>query len=522
MGQTIGENAGISGVDINLPSAFSELYTAGMVAILDTGVDISHPDLAENVFVNTAEIPGNGVDDDGNGYIDDISGWNFAGYIDEEHNGSNLVYDHTASEKHGTHIAGIIAAQKNNIGVEGVAPNAKILPVKFIENETGTVFNAIKAIEYAEMMGAAVANISWGLTGYSHALYEAVSASTMLFVCAAGNNAADTSTSPVYPACLQLSNVLSVGAVNNRGELAGFSNYGDAVTVYAPGVDIYSTTPENSYGYMSGTSMAAPFVSGIAAVIAGVDGGLEPSDMISAISENLTVPSNGGAGNNCGIPNAEGVMNRLALFTEIENVQEISYAFHYVNNTVVLTMPAAEGAAPATCYIEDPNHKVVFIGSVPVVNGQYTLSVKLDEPIDGTYTGKLKMQEGQAVDIAFEWDSFIYCAKEIDCVMNEEFNLITAIENAAAKDGRQYVVNYDPAKLALIDLCALTYDKELTAGLIDGTSISILDVDTACGKIVFVHLDNTAGSVSGILNAVKFRGLVSNAKTTITLGWKDE
>ena len=224
---------------------------------------------------------GKNYDNDGNGYIDDIHGWDFSTYENPVNNGDNTVYDGTIIDgknvdSHGTHIAGIIAAGINGIGIQGVAPNVTILPIKFMNGDEGTVFNAIKAIEYAEMMGADIVNCSWGSQSYSQFLYNYMNNSNMLFVCAAGNDGVDAQEFPEYPAMYELDNIISVGATDEAGELATFSNYGQGVNIAAPGKNIYSTLPENTYGYMDGTSMAAPFVTGAAALLLSNSGGMHP------------------------------------------------------------------------------------------------------------------------------------------------------------------------------------------------------------------------------------------------------
>lgn len=253
-----------------------------LVAVLDTGMDINHPDLNSNIFHNTGETVNN-RDTDDNGYIDDINGWDFTTYTDIVHNGNNSVYDDAIVDAHGTHIAGIIAAGINSIGVEGVAPNVKILPVKVLTDETGTVFNAIKGIEYAEMMGAKIANCSWGSNKYSQFLHDAINNSNMLFVCAAGNDYSDMEENPTYPAAYDLDNIISVGAIDSFGQKADFSNYGEGVDILAPGVNIYSTLPQNSYGNLDGTSMSAPYVSGTAALLLSVCPNIVSTELRSRI-----------------------------------------------------------------------------------------------------------------------------------------------------------------------------------------------------------------------------------------------
>jgi len=238
-----------------------------VIAVINTGIDITHEDLAENIWVNTCEIPGNGIDDDKNGYIDDVNGWNF---IDD----TNQVFDsaNAINESHGTQIAGIISAAKDNgMGISGVAPSAKIMPLKVFDNGIAYTSDIIDAILYAKNKGVKIVNCSWGSTFYNPALEEAMRDSDMLFVCAAGNSGADIDVNHIYPASFELSNIITVASVNKNRILSAFSNYGVInVDTAAPGEDIISTLPGNVYGEGNGTSMAAAFVSGEAALLCSI------------------------------------------------------------------------------------------------------------------------------------------------------------------------------------------------------------------------------------------------------------
>lgn len=264
-GQDIMNSTGTSGVDINLQNAWN--ITEGspevVVGVVDTGIDINHPDLKDRIWVNSD------VQADKNQYPNDVNGWDF-------YNNDNIVFDRSDGDDHGTHVAGIIAASLNNIGVSGVAPNVKIMPLKFMGPDGGTTYDAIRAIQYAESKGVKILNFSWGGMDYDSALKDAISNSGCLVIAAAGNDGTNNDAAPDYPASYKLDNIISVAAIDNRGNLADFSNYGpNTVTVAAPGVDILSTVPKGfngysyrtAYDYYSGTSMAAPFVAGIAALL---------------------------------------------------------------------------------------------------------------------------------------------------------------------------------------------------------------------------------------------------------------
>lgn len=257
---------GKAGSDINVVPVWNEGITGSKnvkVAIIDTGVDYTHTDLQANILKNSAEVAGDGIDNDGNGFIDDVYGWNFADNI------ANGMDDHN----HGTHCAGTIGGVGNNgIGVAGVNWNVSILPVKFLNSQgSGSLDGAVQSIQYATKMGVDLMSNSWGGGPYSQALYDAIKdakAKGILFVAAAGNDSNDNDASPSYPATYQLDNVLSVAATDNRDQIAVFSNYGKStVHVAAPGVKILSTVQGNDYGVMSGTSMATPHVSGVAALM---------------------------------------------------------------------------------------------------------------------------------------------------------------------------------------------------------------------------------------------------------------
>lgn len=264
-----------TGLDIEMHPAW-ELYKSKqhkrdiIVAVIDTGVNIFHPDLVNSMWIND-DIPGNGLDDDGNGYVDDVYGWDF--YDDDA-----WPFSGTADDNHGTHAAGTIAASHNGTGVNGVndGNHVKIMSIRALgtENGTGKISGVIKAIKYAEANGASICNLSFGTRTYSQNLYEAMRDSKMLFVVAAGNGDAkgrgvNIDSNPIYPASFDLDNILSVASAQMDGELDPSSDYGVvSVDVAAPGSYILSTIADGNYGFMSGTSMAAPFVSGAAALVA--------------------------------------------------------------------------------------------------------------------------------------------------------------------------------------------------------------------------------------------------------------
>jgi subtilisin family serine protease len=236
-----------------------------VVAVIDSGVSLNHPDLVDNLWVNEREKNGApGIDDDDNGYVDDVHGFDFVGRVP---NGDD---DHG----HGTHVAGIIAAAHNGIGTVGVAPNVRIMSLKFLnENSEGSTFAAIEAINYAVANGAHIISNSWGGGGKSEFLNQAIQraiARGVLVTAAAGNEGSDNDQFAVFPA--GFANVISVASTNRDDVLSVFSNYGaQSVMIAAPGSQIFSTHLGDGYKVMSGTSMATPQVSGALALALSVN-----------------------------------------------------------------------------------------------------------------------------------------------------------------------------------------------------------------------------------------------------------
>ena len=241
-----------------------------MVAVIDTGVQYNHPDLAQNVAVNVGEVRDNGVDDDGNGYVDDYYGFDFVGYSGDP------MDDHF----HGTHCAGTIGARGNNgEGVAGVAWSVSLLPVKVLDSSgSGTLASVAAGIHYAVARGATVISMSLGGPSSSVALESAIAAarqSGVLVVAAAGNSGLNNDDYPSYPASSPSENVVAVAATNSSDARPAWSNYGlSSVDVAAPGVNILSTILGGDYSYLSGTSMATPHVAGMAAVLRSINSGL--------------------------------------------------------------------------------------------------------------------------------------------------------------------------------------------------------------------------------------------------------
>lgn len=278
------QTGGVVDADIDAPEAWDIQSGADtVIAVIDTGVDYNHPDLRNNIWSNPGEIPNNRIDDDGNGYVDDIRGWNFV-------NNNNDPMD---QNNHGTHVSGIIAAQGNNsTGVVGVNWRAKIMPLRFMDaNGVGATSDAIRAVQYAVANGARVSNNSWGGNVFSQALFDAIQAANSqghLFVAAAGNDTVNTDNTPAYPSSYNLPNIISVAASDARDGLSTFSNFGvRSVDLAAPGTSILSTIRGATYRQLSGTSMATPFVTGVAGLVLSQNPNILVSDLRNAIIRNV-------------------------------------------------------------------------------------------------------------------------------------------------------------------------------------------------------------------------------------------
>ncbi|MDX2099532.1 MAG: S8 family serine peptidase [Leptolyngbyaceae cyanobacterium bins.59] len=335
-----GQTGGTIDADIDAPEAWAvQPGKPIVVAVIDSGVEYTHPDLVQNLWTNPGEIAGNGMDDDGNGYVDDYYGYDF---------GSNDS-DPMDEQGHGTHVAGIIAADGDNgIGITGVNPNARVMSLKFMgSGGTGTINSVVRAIEYAVAMGAKIINASWGGSGFSQALLTTIRTAQqagILFVAAAGNEAVNNDVTPTYPANFDLDNLISVAATDHTDQLASFSNYGaTSVDLGAPGSRIVSTYLGGKYAFSSGTSMATPHVSGVASLIWSQNPNLSVQQVRDLILSSVDpVPALQGKTLSGGRLNASNALKATPIPTEPKNTLEPFVVESSGNTTLVHTAKGYE------------------------------------------------------------------------------------------------------------------------------------------------------------------------------------
>ncbi|MBN3889451.1 MAG: S8 family serine peptidase [Nostoc sp. JL31] len=322
---------------VKAPEVWAHGYTGKgvVVAVVDTGVDYNHEDLTNNIWTNTKEIAGNGIDDDGNGYIDDNYGWNFA----DQNN--NTLDDNG----HGTHVSGTIAGENNNYGVTGIAYDAKIMPVKALDSSGSGSYSSIsKGIRYAVDNGANVINLSLGGASSNRTLESAInyaSSKGVIVVMAAGN---DGDSSPDYPARYASKSGIAVGAVDKNNNLADFSNRSGTnqiAYVTAPGVKVYSSVPNNQYATYSGTSMAAPHVAGIVALMLSANSNLTDAQVRQIVTETAG-NSTQTTSSSLKISNVSSLASQVIAETAGNNTQTTSSSFKISNVSSLASQVIAE------------------------------------------------------------------------------------------------------------------------------------------------------------------------------------
>lgn len=393
------KSIGVEGVDVGAEQAW-DIQTGSdqvVVAVIDTGLDYTHEDLKENAWTNEAEANGkDGVDDDNNGYIDDIHGYDFV------NNDGDPMDDHG----HGSHCSGTIGAKGDDgKGIVGVAWNVKIMGIKFLSAEgSGSLEDAIKSIDYATKMGARIMSNSWGGGGFSELLKQSIeraNEANAVFTAAAGNHSGNNDESPSYPASYTVPNIISVAAVDNKGQLAYFSCYGRrSVHVGAPGVNVYSSIP-GGYDSWSGTSMATPHVTGVAALLLAN----EPNMKAEEVKERLIRTSKPLSGLRGKVASA-GMVNAFFALTNQEapadpndparwvNTQELSVSSDhpYKNKTTNEWEVSIEGANKIALYFskfetEASYDKVTFYNKAGTKIGELSggQSDSWSPVIDGDY-----------------------------------------------------------------------------------------------------------------------------------------
>ena len=411
-----GQTGGTPGADIRATNAW-DVFTGSsqtLIGVIDTGVDYTHPDLQANIWTNPGEIPGNNNDDDGNGYIDDIHGWDFV------NDDNDPMDDHG----HGSHVSGTIGAVGNNgIGVVGVCWNVKIMGLKFLSaSGSGSTANAVLAVQYATQMGVRLTSNSWGGGGFSQALFDAIQDANLngiLFVAAAGNNGANTDASPHYPSSYNLPNIIAVAATDHNDQLASFSNYGaTSVDLAAPGVNILSTFPGASYGAISGTSMATPHVSGAAGLVFGRFPSIGHLDAKGLILSRVDP-----------LPNLAGVVQtggRLNAFLPIadpdslapEEITDLAATDTGSNWLVVGWSATGDDGATGTA-----SRYVVKVSASPIVEGNFDLAATVPNPPDPGAPGSGESMRIRGLDFS---TTYYVAVKALD-----EFGNASPISNLA-------------------------------------------------------------------------------------------
>ncbi len=418
--QNKGQTGGLVGADMRAFEAWDIRHnaTAMPIAILDTGIDWKHEDLIENIWQNLGEDadgdgrilewngtewifdPGdeNGIDDDGNGYIDDFIGWDFV-------NNDNNPYD---DNRHGTHVAGIAGARGNNgIGTTGIAWEAQLVALKvFDANGSGSMDKVIAALEYAIRQDIKITNNSWGTTAYSQALHDKISDTQnagQLFIAAAGNNATDNDIlfGNIYPASYEHDNIISVAATNQFDQKANFSNYGvTSIDIGTPGRGIYSTLPGNSYGYLYGTSMAAPYLAGATALLWSEANALTPTqlkDLIISTAQPL--------------PDLQGKSvsgGRLDLFNALHTLTTPNALFEALNTGLTIQF-TAQNTSAGTTYLWDFGDDTNANSSAPAhtypSEGNYPVCLTITKyGKSNTFCQNITViQDGNSADCADEW-----------------------------------------------------------------------------------------------------------------------
>jgi serine protease len=446
-------------VDINAPEAWeiSRGSNSVVVAVLDTGIDPSHPDLAENVWVNKAEIPANGKDDDQNGYVDDVNGCNFT--VFEQGKTSSCGAKPFNKHYHGTHVAGTIGARGDNRqGISGVAQQVSMVSLAFLDDQgSGSLTDMLEAIGYAidlkkraqqKLAGGADIKVINGSFGHNEGFtqpefdaFKAMENAGILFVAAAGNGGPDglgdnNDSKPTYPSSYDVDSLISVAAIGKTGSLTYFSNYGaDSVDIAAPGSGIVSTVFEGKYASESGTSMAAPHVVGAAALLYAVKPNFSPW-----IAKQLILSSG---------KDSSTVGTLSALNGKVASTSMLDVA-------ALLKLSQSDLSKPKI--LKDPKNQTVPKGSTLVLNVQAFSSSNLSyrwlkdgKEIDGARKASLTVR-----DTVSETAGSYYCI-----VSSGSLSAQSAPAQVAITDQLQSDINGD-GKVNFADMLALFKDMGKT------------------------------------------------------------
>lgn len=405
-----------AGIDMNVINAWNSIKknkTADrevVVAIIDTGVDYKHKDLAGHIWTNPGEIKGDHIDNDNNGYIDDYYGWDF--YNDDASVCHYAKGKKTASPKdidnHGTHIAGTIAAvADNNTGIAGIASDIDvklmILKINGGKDKDGKISDAVEAVKYATMMGADICNMSWGTTEYSDDLYEAMKESDMLFVAAAGSDGTNNDKHPIYPANFKLDNLISVTSIDADGELPFFANFGSqTVDIAAPGEIICSTTV-GGYGTMSGSSMAAPQVTAIAAMVYATGDHFYASNFKALLINHLKeLPSLVGNVKYPGIPDAYSCISAAGEMQQDYVTPQLYLNTTYNKQYITVSAGVWDSGGSRTRVIKWIYGKRKIGDFNHGINGTSVEGYKVDLSIAGTYTFYISDYAGNETAVVYD------------------------------------------------------------------------------------------------------------------------
>lgn len=479
--------------------------TSIIVAIVDTGVDYLHPDLAANIYSNPGETgldkdgkdkSKNGIDDDNNGFIDDWHGWDFKSSKDSIGQDNNPM----AGASHGTHVAGIVGAVSNNkIGISGTSIKAKILAVKIGSDlvDDRSVYNEYDGVAYAALAGAKVMNCSWGTSGYSKSEQEVISKVVSMgcvVVAAAGN---DGKYLAYYPATYN--GVMSVAAVNNRDERASFSNFYSAVDLCAPGVDIMSTLPFGEYGNLSGTSMASPVATGAIALIAQKFPNYTPEQLIEQLkaccdnidSINSTFQGKLGTGRINVLKSIQKTNATAANITNIEIIDANNDNAYDLDEEITLKFTIknylAESSNITLKIFNDLKYKIDFDKISISVGNLKTLETKvISEPIKFHIPKNVVLDGSLELPIVLYSDSVLLSKTFINLTVNPSYrnfvsnNIITTVNSKGNIGYNDYPDNTQGLGFQYKNFPNLMYE----AGLIVGTGYNrISDVTRASNQL---------------------------------------